>query len=747
MAHHHFFVEAQANYGALLASERDKAEAAPELMASHQHTKKDHKKQLMKSAFTSVSFDAPIKYKTLQITGNVLISLALLIALQLKGWDGQIYYRGFDPVSEALRCGMLVLSLFLIYQLYNRQKFIMGVALYKAERERAQRLHEKRRKERKKIKEKLRRKGGGHKSHHPKTAPPPLPKIPKPTILQEVDPWKVKLKFPPPWHVLTHESYMLLPTMFFCLILPYPFVQYLQRMPSVQSSSLSHWMDDEVGLLMFFRLAVFVWVLRENSVLWVNRHTLVAQAAKYTSLRMAPKFDTWFAIKAIYLGQPAKFIGVLFFSQWVVLSYVIWILEREENTNGLIEFQSCIILAGMVILFTWPDDAWSVISVQTVPGKFACSIGVCTGLLVLTLVLGIAANQLIPTPFEKNALNFCNLQASKRQELDAAARLIQFVWRARTNWNRIMEEEAAELREAREADRAGQNTKLWGWACGDRNQNVNTVSGTSRGSRASSKMLIEDDEEEEWEDEGDEGDDEEEITPMHRKKRREPGFREAIVKKKYEKVWAQDEIKWQEGLFKLIQNFQRWRRLRAELGSGVEKIDVPSSKGLPTVDKPLCVSPDLQRQIDLMIQEAVKAAVTRVLSSGEGSIKALSPCSSNPQTPRQGPVLLALNSNTESLADEAPPPNVLSSRSRAKISPAEDAGYGLERHMSSNRLSSGLSSNRLRWEGTPAAEEEKRMVRRHSRSLFGSTGDESEVSIARSLSSDLEGELSAPESV
>lgn len=711
MAHHHFFVEAQANYGALLASRQDKVDVSVPVNQQKEKAKK------IINTFHSVSFDAPIKHKTLKIAVNVLASLCLLVALQTKGWDGQVYYRGYSASSEALRCGILLLSLLLMYQLYDRNRFIMGVALYKAERERAQRLHEKRKKERKKIKEKLRRKVP--KSQNPaKVGPPPqLPKITKPKILQEVDPWKVKLKFPPPMHVLLHESYLLVPSMLFCLVLPYPGVQYFQRDPEV-GQNFSRWMDDEVGLLMFFRLAVFIWILREHSVLWVNRHALVTQAAKYTSLRMAPKFDTWFAIKAIYLGQPAKFIGVLFFSQWVVLSYVIWILEREENTNGLIEFRNCVVLAGMVILFTWPDDAWGVISVQTEAGKFASSIGVCTGLLVLTLVLGIAANQLIPTPFEKNALNFCNLQASKRKELDAAARLIQFVWRARSNWNRIMEEEARELRAAREADRMGQRTKLLGWSCGGEKDLPR--------SRGSSKALIED-EEEDWEeeDEGDEGDEEAEAQEENKKKKREPGFREALVKKKYEKVWAQDEIKWQEGLFKLIQNFQRWRRIRAELGAGVEKLEAPTTTTAKVsstlAEKPLAVSPELQRQIDHLIQDAVKTAISRALAPGNG-IHVASPSSSSPPSPTK-PSLVAMNSISDAPLD----PSVEMARPRTKSSPQE--APRLERRPSGGR---GARLSELE-----EPEEEKGL--RMRRQATYSTNDESDYS----LSSDLECESSS----
>ena len=126
--------------------------------------------------------------------------------------------------------------------------------------------------------------------------------------------------------------------------------------------------------------------------------------------RVAPNFGVWLSVKTLYIRNPFVFCLSLYAAGIVISGYCIWVVEREFNTLGLEDFWTCQWLAMMILLSSWPDDPFGYTSPESDVGRHLCFFVGMVGLLLMTLILGVAANTLLPSQFETTVRGLCTQQ-------------------------------------------------------------------------------------------------------------------------------------------------------------------------------------------------------------------------------------------------------------------------------------------------------------------------------------------------
>lgn len=476
-------------------------------------------------------FDKYVRAKTRVAALNVVLGLSLFITLNFLEWDGTSYRRDSDQLAEALRWAILALSAILAYQIYDRQRLVLGLRWFGTDRERKTRLLERKRFARQ---QRLKERGVHVEVSATRSARDRLPFV---SISH--------IEMPNAKAVLTSRGGRTIPLLLMCFVVPYPYVQ-----------GLDGGIPDEIGLFMFLRLAVIIWVIRDESKIYQHREELKHAVAQYSPDGLAPVFGYWMALKALYIKQPARFILVTFLLFWGTFSYMIWILERETNTKGLQSYSMCLLISLNNMLFSWPDDIYFTHQPQSLLGKMACAGAALSGMLILTLLLGIAANTLILTRAEASMLNFVNLRKAKKKEQLAAAILIQFCWRSHRQTTKMVTQEQEAEKQARLLDR--QEQKNFG---------------------------------PEEEDDGD-------FYESLPKNPFRHGPRVEGVKARFRKIWKQDERQYKVGFETRLRDFRHAHRTRMELEP--EKEDKEQTP-----------------QVVAAVEKVVQQVVRETLSSGD----------------------------------------------------------------------------------------------------------------------------------
>eukprot|EP00026_Physarum_polycephalum_P013198 Phypoly_transcript_13575.p1 GENE.Phypoly_transcript_13575~~Phypoly_transcript_13575.p1 ORF type:complete len:345 (+),score=50.15 Phypoly_transcript_13575:50-1036(+) len=197
------------------------------------------------------------------------------------------------------------------------------------------------------------------------------------------------------------------------IIHPFPFLH-----------NISIWGDEKWGVLMFLRLYMILHVIRDFSTIYKTRRKL---AQMYKS-RTPPKFDWFLSIKTYHYQYPIWSMLSLTIFVMFLFGYIVYIFEREvSGTNITFWVAVYLSFAGMVA--GWPADPFGEYNPVTIVGKSLCTVSLFMGLLLLAGLLELIMSKLTPTVHDRPAIAWVAHYNMKKKQKEAAARLIQLVFR------------------------------------------------------------------------------------------------------------------------------------------------------------------------------------------------------------------------------------------------------------------------------------------------------------------------------
>ncbi len=177
---------------------------------------------------------------------------------------------------------------------------------------------------------------------------------------------------------------------------------------------------------MFLRLHLVFRLLRDYSDVWGYRRQITKDVSLYIST--APEFDWALALKTICFRQPLMFACTSVLVLNAVFGYAVYILEREAQPD-LFDIWGSMFVATQVLLTGWATDTYDQLNPVTLAGKYTCIFATVAGLFLIAYMIGVASQQLAPSAFEINSINWVLHRRITDAEREAAARLIQFVFR------------------------------------------------------------------------------------------------------------------------------------------------------------------------------------------------------------------------------------------------------------------------------------------------------------------------------
>jgi len=122
----------------------------------------------------------------------------------------------------------------------------------------------------------------------------------------------------------------------------------------------------------------------------------------------------------------------------LVFGCSIYVLEREAQPD-IMDLNGAMFLGMQVLLTGWASDTYDYYDPVTWAGKYVCVTGTVFGLFLIAYLIGVVSQHLIPSTFELTALNWVVHNRIATAEKDAAARLIQFVYRSHRRDKELLE--------------------------------------------------------------------------------------------------------------------------------------------------------------------------------------------------------------------------------------------------------------------------------------------------------------------
>ncbi|EGC32611.1 hypothetical protein DICPUDRAFT_57008 [Dictyostelium purpureum] len=202
----------------------------------------------------------------------------------------------------------------------------------------------------------------------------------------------------------------------------------LQPLPFI-STEYTWYKDPKWGLFMWLRLYLFCRVLRDYSPIYKLRQHITKQLVKDVS----PKFNWVLSLK--YIISVAPILTYLSFTLVVlsVTGQILYVFEREKFSG--FTFPVAFYISFLSMVTGWPTDTYDEYNPQTFIGRFSAIVSCVFGLLLLSFVIESFGRLTQATSHQRPVLNIVTLVEAQKKERDAAARLIQLVWR-RWRWQK-----------------------------------------------------------------------------------------------------------------------------------------------------------------------------------------------------------------------------------------------------------------------------------------------------------------------
>eukprot|EP01062_Namystynia_karyoxenos_P007629 TRINITY_DN12674_c0_g1_i1.p1 TRINITY_DN12674_c0_g1~~TRINITY_DN12674_c0_g1_i1.p1 ORF type:complete len:856 (+),score=194.24 TRINITY_DN12674_c0_g1_i1:125-2569(+) len=204
-----------------------------------------------------------------------------------------------------------------------------------------------------------------------------------------------------------------------CIVVPHPVVFYARRRGFVY-----------VTCWMFLRLFTLARWLGLNSAMYRNRFDVFSQRrlkGKYTQLVV-----TWpGALRALTIRAPGTFM--FFFTGLALLCSGVMVFYAERNGAGGPDAPVYDNLADSMwfTFITYTTIGYGDMYPGSNLGKLVTCIAGVIGVVVASMVAGVLAIRLAPTPYEVDMLQWLDKQKKVLRYQNAARRLIQSYWRDR----------------------------------------------------------------------------------------------------------------------------------------------------------------------------------------------------------------------------------------------------------------------------------------------------------------------------
>lgn len=177
----------------------------------------------------------------------------------------------------------------------------------------------------------------------------------------------------------------------------------------------------QVGLFMFLRLWLVFDVLRLHSNVYKQRHinkTLLPDTRIIYSRGVS--------LRTFIYDRPISFALLSVAGSITIFGYCVHVLERADETYT---FFAALWVSAEAVLFMWPADVYEDDNPRTWTGRFVCIIASLVGLAITAFCVGATFDQILSTPQEKKLVLWIRYASVRKQEVDRAARLIQYVMR------------------------------------------------------------------------------------------------------------------------------------------------------------------------------------------------------------------------------------------------------------------------------------------------------------------------------
>lgn len=186
---------------------------------------------------------------------------------------------------------------------------------------------------------------------------------------------------------------------------------------------------DKWGLLMLLRFYMVFMIIRDRSTIYLRRNTIMQKYTKYGIRHWAPpKFNWFMSVKSLFLRRPFPFmLSITLWTIWAC-GHCIYIFERENNPAQF-NYIGSLYLSMISMITGWPTDTYEEFWPHTRMGRTACIMSTLIGLFELAMLLEVFSSWFVATPHQRPALVWAHRQDIKQQLRDAAARIIQLVWR------------------------------------------------------------------------------------------------------------------------------------------------------------------------------------------------------------------------------------------------------------------------------------------------------------------------------
>eukprot|EP01100_Stratorugosa_tubuloviscum_P002061 TRINITY_DN1473_c0_g1_i1.p1 TRINITY_DN1473_c0_g1~~TRINITY_DN1473_c0_g1_i1.p1 ORF type:complete len:654 (-),score=228.03 TRINITY_DN1473_c0_g1_i1:14-1936(-) len=183
---------------------------------------------------------------------------------------------------------------------------------------------------------------------------------------------------------------------------------------------------DKLQLFMFLRLIYLLRVIRDFSAIFENRRAIVRSIGGSI---VSSQFNTLLTMKQLFNEYPVAFLFSWLSASILVIAYCVHVLERDTNPP-FEPFWPSIYLVVQCMATGWPTDSYEYYNPITYGGRMLCLSACVIGLFLFSLMIDFAFTaHLLPNKLDEYAVNWVMRTKLKRNEREAAARLIQVVYR------------------------------------------------------------------------------------------------------------------------------------------------------------------------------------------------------------------------------------------------------------------------------------------------------------------------------
>jgi len=181
-----------------------------------------------------------------------------------------------------------------------------------------------------------------------------------------------------------------------------------------------------LSLTMFLRLYIVFRVIRDFSEIYIRRNDL-AKIPGYSSATH-PAFDTFLCSKMLIYKNPIRTICLCTFASWLILAYCVYVFEREAQPLDF-SFPVAFYLIMNSMLTGWGNDTFDEYDPITWSSKLTSLLAVVVGVFWFAWLIDHIHTRMQPSRFQLVAQEYLTKANIMKHQRDAAARLIQLVWR------------------------------------------------------------------------------------------------------------------------------------------------------------------------------------------------------------------------------------------------------------------------------------------------------------------------------